>query len=95
MTPQEIQSWMNGTSERRPSDAEIAAAFADQQKERISQMVEAGVKYVQFIGTGNGDECPACAAVIDKRYPIRAAPEFPPPGCTCDPYFQCLLIAVE
>jgi hypothetical protein len=65
--------------------------------ENLDQMRQAGIKRVKVIGRGPGWEdrtCDACRKLIDRTFPIDAAPELPPEGCNCTPWCGSLIIAL-
>ncbi|MDR2673890.1 MAG: hypothetical protein LBC18_03235 [Opitutaceae bacterium] len=61
--------------------------------ERLHDLRAARVKCVRILGAG--DECPACAALLEKTYTPATVPALPPAGCTCDPWCRCVIIAVD
>jgi hypothetical protein len=63
--------------------------------ERVAEMSDARIEFVEFLGSGTGTDCPTCTALNGRRYPIGQAPKLPPEGCTYEPWCRSVLIAVE
>ncbi len=59
----------------------------------LAQMSEAGITRAKIVGSGTGDDCPACRALAGV-YPIDQVPTPPPADCTCVPWCRCLVQAV-
>jgi hypothetical protein len=62
--------------------------------DRLSQMKAAGIVLVEILGSGLDDECPACAALVGKRFPIDSIPAIPPANCACLPWCKVMEIAI-
>ena len=54
---------------------------------------EVGVQKVSVLTARDGRDCPACAALDGRVFPIDEPPTLPPPDCTCHPWCRSLLIA--
>ena len=50
-------------------------------------------KAVQFL-LASGSSKVRRANLIEHTFPIDAAPELPPKGCTCIPWCRCVVIAM-
>jgi hypothetical protein len=60
---------------------------------RVHEMEQAGIQWVEVLGWGGGKDCPACAILDGKVFPIKQRPELPPADCTCLPWCACLFVA--
>jgi hypothetical protein len=52
--------------------------------DKIAEWRTMGFKHVQFLSSGNDDDCPTCQMMNGRVYPIEQAPSEPPEGCTCE-----------
>jgi len=81
-------------SESKKAWKPLAGLMLDVDPERIDEFIEAGIKHVRVLGSGNRD-CPACAALADKVFPIAAHPVLPPQGCRCLPWCRLVFAPVK
>jgi len=65
--------------------------FDDAPEPRITQMASAGIAYVKILGV-EGEDCPVCAALTKRTFPIDKAPAIPPKGCKCVPWCRLVVI---
>lgn len=59
------------------------------------EMEQVGIQFVEVLGWGAEKDCPVCALVVGKEFPINQRPELPPADCTCLPWCACCFIAVS
>ncbi len=81
-------------SESKRAWKPLVGLMLDVDPERIDEFIQAGVKQVRVLGSGNRD-CPACSALADKIFSITSPPVLPPQGCRCVPWCRLVLAAVQ
>ena len=63
--------------------------------DRLREMKEAGVEWVEWLTAGTGDTCKHCAAMDGKVMRISAVKFTAHPKCEHDDGCRCVLIAVS
>jgi hypothetical protein len=63
--------------------------------ERIAQIKQAGIKYLKWLTAGLPSECEICRQLHDTIYSIDKPPVIPPPGCQCELWCLCMLVASD
>jgi hypothetical protein len=82
-------------SDRQQQWLQLTHLMFDLAPNRLEQMRTSGVRHVEVLDSGTGEDCPACLQLTGKKYEIEAAPSLPPVGCTCSPWCRCMFIAVR
>lgn len=82
-------------SERETHWLELYGILFDYHPNRIESMVEAGIEYIEVIGSGVGDDCLTCKSLHGVVFPIGEIPKLPPDDCSCIPWCRSLYIASE
>ena len=80
-------------SESKQEWLPLPGLLFDVEPPRLQQMIAAGIERVEVLGTGS--DCEACAALVNKVYPITDAPLLPPTGCLCMPWCRLVLTATD
>jgi hypothetical protein len=81
-------------SERQQSWCSLAGIICDLYPSRVAEMKKSGIAKIEILGSGEED-CPSCAALQLRIYPIDKVPALPPEGCTCVPWCRCVEIAIK
>jgi hypothetical protein len=63
--------------------------------EKIADMKSSGIQRCTILGSGTGEDCPACQSVCDKVFTLDEFPGLPPVGCECIPWCRCAVIAAS
>jgi hypothetical protein len=82
-------------SDRQQQWLPLTALMFDLHPNRLEEMRGCGVKFVEVICSGTGEDCIVCRQLTGKTYDIDVAPVLPPDGCTCNPWCRCMFIAVR
>ena len=65
-----------------------------QSSERLTEMREAGIKFVSVLGCNNhGEDCESCLAMKDQRIEIEFATPLPLPDCDKE-FCKCIYLAL-
>ncbi len=60
-------------------------------RRRIKVAAEQGFQKIKIL-RGTDWDCPACARLEGRIFPISEAPAVPPEDCTCLPHCSCVLL---
>lgn len=82
----EKQKW----EERNPTKEQLSRESVA----RLDELKAAGVKWVEWLTAGTGDECPHCLAMSGKVMKIEDVPFAEHPDCEHEEGCRCMLIAV-
>lgn len=61
----------------------------------LESMKGTSLKKVMILGSGTGQDCPACSALDGRKFPVEEAPSLPPAECTCIPWCRSVLVPAE
>lgn len=81
--------WARSTKSWQP----LSKMLWDFEPCRVDEMKEAGITKVEVLGTGTGQDCPACLELQGRVFHIDDKPELPPPNCTCLPWCRSMFVA--
>lgn len=93
-TRREIDETAEFWSDEKQQWLPLPGIMFDIEPSRVPAMRAAGIERVSILGSGS-DDCPACAALLNKIYQIEAVPELPPIDCSCVPWCRLTVIAAE
>lgn len=87
------KSWIAGIEGDTPPRHLIHGHLLQENADRLREMTTGGVSEVQVI-CATDHECPACAALDGKIFPVDDAPVLPPEKCSCIPHCTCILTGI-
>jgi hypothetical protein len=83
--------WSESSQQWQP----LTGLMFDIQPTDLSQFFQAGIKLIEIIDSGTGEDCPQCIALTGKKFPLESTPVLPPPECTCIPWCRCVVVASQ
>jgi hypothetical protein len=80
-------------SERKQAWKSITGLILDIDPDKTDEFLKAGVKEIKVLGS-DGKDCYACAALVNKTFPINRQPVLPPVACRCVPWCRLVIAPV-
>jgi len=70
----------------------VTAILNEEDGDPLESMKGSTITKVMILGSGTDDDCPVCAELDGRTFPIDEAPSLPPPGCTCLPWCRSVIV---
>ncbi len=85
--------WLSNRTDLR--NEVMMLLFHASHQTRITEMKDAGIKWVTMLPPNDSDVCPVCRSQREKKYSIDAVPDIPCEGCTCETGCRCIALATK